>query len=1165
MRIRQFIPLITLALAPAACRAAFDYPEAKDESGPGLCANGEDDDFDGVIDCDDPSCDGVCEERDAVRCADGRDNDGDGLTDGLDARCWHLASPTATRCASLEAVDFEERFDALLSDARWMPFGKDPVTGAIAVQVVAPTNRTGRPDSVLGFSGLTDETIATGLSSKALFDGDWTSFELAFRGLVDGGGGMRVALVPSNRALAGRPPLEGALLASLAIDVQPSGRVALIVDGTPRDAGAIAPGVWHDYRLFSRKGESVALKVDGSVVLEAQSQALSAARLVVWGDAAGVAQLDDLHVWIAGSHPGGVTTPQIPLCKGCLKDSSLFPSDTGWTVSVARDETGTYCALTTDGEPGQSTARGGSSWLSNTGEVWRPGGDLSAGLDGDLWIGASVTRDAGALQWRALIVTEGVDGTSLHRLSSADCVVWTFDGILPLPAGAHSPSYLLPGVVSLHEVYFVLPFTPGEGPALWRYRSDDGEVFVDDGIPVTTFPIDAGMDAPISVTRAGKRDVILTHRIPVKTGTLGLGLWVADDDALSSWRRASNHPLLQTNGLRGGFDSKAIASGTVFWDGEAGFLLYGARGQPVWDPFGEDSRSPLSVATASLTFAGEPSPASPFSDRPVPAVHPGSCGDGTCEGDETCSSCASDCGVCDGELRFADAFDDAASWTSADDDHASVYISSLAERLVLAPGDARWMVRTLSHEIVGDFELSFDARWIDPEGATEDERCPALIGLAKGSDEEEVAEGVFAQLDQQLPGDPGLPAFSAYVRVGPSRYPSLEVNKKTRFSRGKVTGYREAWHHVVLRRGGGEVTIAISAGPSCEGEAEREVFTRYAGPIDAFDRLAVGWGRAGWTEQCGTKAAGLSIDNLVVRSLPCLERQSCVEAQTQQTVCVDLTSSPEHCGGCNAAVEPGERCEGGEATCAGELCPVGDTGLVVCTDIRTSPKHCGGCGQEVGTLEVCREGIPVAAMVELPEGYAIDATEVTAKQYQAWLATDPLISNQHESCTWNSSFEEKCIGPTEQPALPVTCVNWCDAYAYCAAVGKRLCTTLEWRGACAGGGAGNDYPYGSEYEPLACNGADTMHEGYSLDCAPMSDAGALTSCQSSVPGYEGVYDLSGNVGEWTEECLGDKGKSDNCQLVGGSNCALQADLRCVTSLEMPRSGARANAGVRCCS
>jgi formylglycine-generating enzyme required for sulfatase activity len=54
--------------------------------------------------------------------------------------------------------------------------------------------------------------------------------------------------------------------------------------------------------------------------------------------------------------------------------------------------------------------------------------------------------------------------------------------------------------------------------------------------------------------------------------------------------------------------------------------------------------------------------------------------------------------------------------------------------------------------------------------------------------------------------------------------------------------------------------------------------------------------------------------------------------------------------------------------------------------------------------------------------------------------------------------------------------------------------------------------------------------------------GSLDSCQSSVPGYAGVYDLCGNVNEWIDASESDLPDSF-CSLRGGSvvgmvDCAL---------------------------
>jgi formylglycine-generating enzyme len=213
---------------------------------------------------------------------------------------------------------------------------------------------------------------------------------------------------------------------------------------------------------------------------------------------------------------------------------------------------------------------------------------------------------------------------------------------------------------------------------------------------------------------------------------------------------------------------------------------------------------------------------------------------------------------------------------------------------------------------------------------------------------------------------------------------------------------------------------------------------------------------------------------------------------------------------------------------------------------------------------------PVPVRIGLPDGgfFCVDATEVTRAQYQQFL-DNGSPTNTHPRCTFNASFVPgiSLTGPT----LPVTGVDWCDAHAFCTWAGKRLCrrlgsaaplpatsggsTATELVYACGRGGT-RTYPYGSTFNGAACNGA-TYDAG-----RPVAVASA-TGCEG---GFEGIFDLSGNLAEWVDACdeTADAGANDMCALYSSNyNEPDPGDLRCTTSRVFPRDD-RGSAGFRCC-
>jgi hypothetical protein len=90
--------------------------------------------------------------------------------------------------------------------------------------------------------------------------------------------------------------------------------------------------------------------------------------------------------------------------------------------------------------------------------------------------------------------------------------------------------------------------------------------------------------------------------------------------------------------------------------------------------------------------------------------------------------------------------------------------------------------------------------------------------------------------------------------------------------------------------------------------------------------------------------------------------------------------------------------------------------------------------------------------------------------------------------------------PNKRGHKPLSYVSIYQARDSCYIAKKRLCDTDEWMIAC-GGAYGWHYPYGGMYEPYACNTQDTA----------VFASGSKVECR----GYFDIYDMTGNLAEWT--------------------------------------------------
>jgi formylglycine-generating enzyme required for sulfatase activity len=203
--------------------------------------------------------------------------------------------------------------------------------------------------------------------------------------------------------------------------------------------------------------------------------------------------------------------------------------------------------------------------------------------------------------------------------------------------------------------------------------------------------------------------------------------------------------------------------------------------------------------------------------------------------------------------------------------------------------------------------------------------------------------------------------------------------------------------------------------------------------------------------------------------------------------------------------------------------------------------------------------------------FEIDATEVTVGQYQACAdagqcapydtAEWPGITRQQRDeqsryCNW---------GEPERRNHPMNCVDWDMAHTYCLFAGKRLPTEEEWEYA-ARGSDGRSYPWGNEpAEP----GKDDRVCWLRWDVSTKTGKGTCeVATHPSGRSPFGLYDMSGNVWEWTASpyCPYDQRrcKSDFHVLRGG--CWGTTRLAYIRTTQRDRavvSRRVSNAGFRC--
>ena len=124
------------------------------------------------------------------------------------------------------------------------------------------------------------------------------------------------------------------------------------------------------------------------------------------------------------------------------------------------------------------------------------------------------------------------------------------------------------------------------------------------------------------------------------------------------------------------------------------------------------------------------------------------------------------------------------------------------------------------------------------------------------------------------------------------------------------------------------------------------------------------------------------------------------------------------------------------------------------------------------------------------------------------------------SCSPNGTWTNTA---STQENLPIDCVNWYEAYAFCIWDGGFLPSEAEWDYAAAGGSEQREFPWGSMAPGTACPGTGCEYAIYgcyypsgpsiSTGCAGLANIAPVGTATLGA-GLWGQLDMAGNVWQW---------------------------------------------------
>lgn len=172
----------------------------------------------------------------------------------------------------------------------------------------------------------------------------------------------------------------------------------------------------------------------------------------------------------------------------------------------------------------------------------------------------------------------------------------------------------------------------------------------------------------------------------------------------------------------------------------------------------------------------------------------------------------------------------------------------------------------------------------------------------------------------------------------------------------------------------------------------------------------------------------------------------------------------------------------------------------------------------------------IAGTADQP-GFLMDETELTVADFAAFITATGYVT-EAEDFGWSGVFNTDSLGwlPVDdatwqyplgpdslaaQPDYPATQLSLRDVNAYARWVGKRLPTEEEWMFAASQSGQNEDFPWGKEMVPDGKYPGNWWQGPFPYEDAVLDGYPGIAPVKSFPPAPNGLYDIAGNVWEWT--------------------------------------------------